>query len=176
MYRTNHVTVISTGQVEDAIACNLGNQVPEIKRRILAKQSRGNASTLIGKCAVFVGTHSVGNEKVGELSAVLLDVGEKFSTYTLTAPPELCGSQFASCVWRNELYVSRGTEEGTCLSRYITGNNEWEMLPQCEQGLQNHAMAAVDGNIYMLGGMHLRTKVAITCESLKKDIIIVCYP
>lgn len=71
------------------------------------------------------------------------------------------GLDFASCVWRNCLYVSGGAARPLRFCRYQPWSNTWQdfgdVLPE---GRLSHCMAAVDNRVYILGGFHRRTSGA----------------
>ena len=131
---------------------NLFNQSEDLKRQILARQDRVTSSPLIQKCVVVVGGCTEDDAILDELSAFRVEPGRHFGTYPLKPFPESCGIHFASCVWKNELYVSGGSKKGTFFAKYKPGFNDWEVLPDMTRGFQKHAMAAVNGNVYVTGG------------------------
>nr|KAG5700269.1 hypothetical protein BaRGS_022896 [Batillaria attramentaria] len=73
--------------------------------------------------------------------------------YSFKAVPEACGFNFATCKWRNELYVCGGSQNPTFFAKYKPGDDEWEVLPALPQGREGHVMVAVSGNIYVIGGL-----------------------
>ena len=137
------------------------NQQEDLKRQILAKQDRVAPSPLIQKCAVVVGGSTESGTVLDELSAFRVEPGTKFATYPLKPLPESFGVHFATCVWRNELYISGGTKEVTFFAKYKPGYDEWEVLPDMKLGLEKHVMAAIQGHIYVVGGFsELRKKTS----------------
>ena len=139
---------------------NLVNQNEDLKRQILARQDRVTSSPLIHKCVVVVGGCTEDDAILDELSAFRVEPGRHFGTYPLKPFPESCGIHFASCVWKNELYVSGGSKKGTFFAKYKPGFNDWEVLPDMTRGFQKHAMAAVNGNVYVIGGFGQEEKHA----------------
>lgn len=62
------------------------------------------------------------------------------------------GREFASCVYGNDIFVSGGSQKLDCLLRYRSENNEWYRCTSPVQGRRRHAMVALGGSIYVLGG------------------------
>ncbi|XP_025099944.1 kelch-like protein 35 [Pomacea canaliculata] len=74
--------------------------------------------------------------------------------YILASLPEDIGLDFASCTWNNAIYVSGGSQMRNFFAVYKAEDNEWELLPSLpDDGREKHAMAAVNSNIYVLGGL-----------------------
>ncbi|PVD27343.1 hypothetical protein C0Q70_12499 [Pomacea canaliculata] len=74
--------------------------------------------------------------------------------YILASLPEDIGLDFASCTWNNAIYVSGGSQMRNFFTVYKAEDNEWEVLPSLpDDGREKHAMAAVNSNIYVLGGL-----------------------
>ena len=115
---------------------------------------------MIHRCAVFVGGCASNEAPVQEVIAIRDDLTS--GPYTLAPLPEPCGVQAATCVWKNELYVSRGSKEGTVFLKYSAASNEWEKLPELKHGAENQAMAGANGRIYLIGGFNVLRKVPFT--------------
>ena len=137
---------------------NLVNQQEDLKHQILARQDRVATSPLIHKCAVVLGGCTGSATILDDLSAFRVEPGRHIGTYPLKPLPESCGIHFATCIWKNELYVSGGSKRGTFFAKYKSGYNDWEVLPGMTHGLENHVMAAVGGNIYVAGGLGMLKK------------------
>ena len=144
--------------INDAVSFNLVNQQEDLKLQILARQDRVATSPLIHKCAVVIGGCKESDAVLNELSAFRVEPGRILGTYPLKPPPESCGIHFATCVWKNELYVSGGSQRGTFFAKYKSCYNDWEVLPNMTYGFERHAMAAVNGNIYVVGGLSMLKK------------------
>ncbi|KAK7116792.1 kelch-like protein 6 [Littorina saxatilis] len=144
--------------INDAVSFNLVGQKQDLKRQILAQQDRVATSDLIHKCAVVVGGCTQDDKIVDEVWAFRADAAKPLRVYPLKSVPESCGIHFASCTWRNELYISGGTKEVTYFAKYKPGYDDWEVLPDMKHGFEKHAMAAVNGNIYVIGGLSLLRK------------------
>ena len=70
----------------------------------------------------------------------------------LAPAPVPLGRRFASCVWRNSLYVSGGDHAPHSFLAYRPWLNQWERLCDLPFQRQGHCMVAVDNAVYALGG------------------------
>lgn len=105
------------------------------------------------ECAVLVGGCTEKVKECTNVTAIPINVKGHYKVHNLKPLPESCGLGFATCVWRNELYVSGGSSNKTFFAVYSPGNNEWEKLTVLPHGLEMHSMVAIDWKIYVLGGM-----------------------
>ncbi|XP_076443900.1 kelch-like protein 24a isoform X2 [Babylonia areolata] len=142
-------------KVHEAVSFNLQDQTPELRRQILAKQDRVTESPLVKKCAVVLACL---NEDVSAMSAFHVEPEETFYSFPMECSPEAFHFQFTTCVHRNELYVSRGTKQKTVLTKYVPGNNDWEILPPLEFGVEKHSMSAVGDRLFLIGGSRMCKK------------------
>ncbi|XP_025101864.1 uncharacterized protein LOC112568672 [Pomacea canaliculata] len=69
----------------------------------------------------------------------------------------------------NEVYVSGGSKLPTFFAVYKPGDNEWEVLPSLpDEGREQHAMAAINSSIYVLGG---RQKTADGEKTISSSVL-----
>ncbi|XP_025102077.1 kelch-like protein 24 isoform X3 [Pomacea canaliculata] len=77
--------------------------------------------------------------------------------YNLAPVPQNTGWHYATCTWRNELYLSGGNLLPTFFAVYRPCDNQWSVLPAFDDddffGREKHSLAAVNDNIYILGGL-----------------------
>nr|KAG5686854.1 hypothetical protein BaRGS_003544 [Batillaria attramentaria] len=73
--------------------------------------------------------------------------------YRLKSAPDGLRVNFATCVWKNELYVSGGFDQSRLFAVYKPGDNQWDILPQMLKGREKHCMAALNWNVYVIGGL-----------------------
>ncbi|PVD27342.1 hypothetical protein C0Q70_12498 [Pomacea canaliculata] len=127
------------------------------QQRILAQQSVKVNLPEIQSRAVLLG----GVTRTGHSLQRILAFGLQDTILThrdLEPIPEATGPHFASCTWRNEVYLSGGTLMPKFFAVYKPRDNQWQVLPDLTgQGLEKHPMAAVNSCIYVLGGMEKRT-------------------
>ena len=122
--------------INDAVSFNLVNQNEDLKRQILARQDRVTSSPLIHKCAVVVGGCTEDDAILDELSAFRVEPGRHFGTYPLKPFPESCGIHFASCVWKNELYVSGGSKKRHLFCQVQTRLQRLGSTPRYDTGIR----------------------------------------
>lgn len=78
---------------------------------------------------------------------------KQYDIYTLSSVPWTRGNAgFAACIWRNDVYVSGGSDKPTSFVVYCPGTGKWETLADLPQSRQNHIMAAVNSKFFILGG------------------------
>lgn len=87
---------------------------------------------------------------------------DRLKFHDLRSPSITTGRHFASCMWRNDVYLSGDKH----FFVYKPGNNKWEVLPDLPVGerRRKHSMSAVNSNIYVLGGCNTK------CSILKYSI------
>nr|KAG5686342.1 hypothetical protein BaRGS_021961 [Batillaria attramentaria] len=73
--------------------------------------------------------------------------------YRLKPAPDGLRVNFATCVWKNELYVGGGFDQSRLFAVYKPGDNQWDILPQMLKGREKHCMAALNWNVYVIGGL-----------------------
>lgn len=125
-----------------------------MQRQILARQHKQAPSTLFRPCAVYIGGCSTSAvQPLQQVLSLPLDIKEQTVPYILQELPESCGVHFATCVWKNELYVSGGSMQPSFFAVYRPGEGKWEKLGDLPEGRQGHSMTAVSWKIYVLGGV-----------------------
>lgn len=124
-----------------------------VRRKALAQQSLPLWTNEIQYRVVMFGGYEVPENAMK--SVFVLYPGDNFSTrYSLSPLPDDNGLDFASCALNNQVYVSGGSQLPTFFAVYKPGDNEWEMLPSLPgEGRERHVMAAMNSNVFVLGGL-----------------------
>lgn len=95
---------------------------------------------------------------------------DRLEFHNLRSPSITTGKYIASCMWRNEVYLSGDKH----FIVYKPDNNQWEVLPDLPDGKRKrkHSMSAVNSNIYVLGGRDNVRQCGndIQCSILKYSI------
>ncbi|KAK7487800.1 hypothetical protein BaRGS_00020941 [Batillaria attramentaria] len=110
-------------------------------------------SHIMTKCVVLLGGCTEVDKPLVDVVCLPVSASKPYKGYSFKAVPEACGFNFATCKWRNELYVCGGSQNPTFFAKYKPGDDEWEVLPALPQGREGHVMVAVSGNIYVIGGL-----------------------
>ncbi|XP_033732436.1 kelch-like protein 24 [Pecten maximus] len=98
---------------------------------------------------VIIGGYNAIGDKVSDLLAYSF---QQKRWCTLTQLPIVLGREFASCAYGNDIFVSGGSQRLDILLRYRSENNDWYRCTSLVQGRRRHAMVAVGGSIYVIGG------------------------
>lgn len=98
---------------------------------------------------VIMGGYNAIGDKVTDLLAYSF---QQKRWCSLTQLPIVLGREFATCVYGNDIFVSGGSQKLDILLRYRSENNDWYRCTSLVQGRRRHAMAAVGGSIYVIGG------------------------
>ncbi|XP_069119412.1 kelch-like protein 24 [Argopecten irradians] len=98
---------------------------------------------------VIIGGYNAIGDKVSDLLAYSFHQ-ERWCT--LTQLPIVLGREFATCAYGNDIFVSGGSQRLDVLLRYRSENNDWYRCTSLNQGRRRHAMVAVGGSIYVIGG------------------------
>lgn len=98
---------------------------------------------------IVLGGYNNQSEKVVDVFAYSYSLQQWFFLTPLIFP---LGREFASCVYGNDIFVSGGSQKLDCLLRYRSENNEWYRCTSPVQGRRRHAMVALGGSIFVLGG------------------------
>ncbi|XP_025103223.1 ectoderm-neural cortex protein 1-like isoform X1 [Pomacea canaliculata] len=119
-----------------------------IQMQILAQQTVKLQLPDIAPCCVAIGVKTEMNSSPQGIYTI--------STKTccpLAPVPKNPGLHFASCTWQNAIYLSGGVTQPNFFAVYRPGDNQWQELPDLPgNGRAQHAMAAVNSCIYVIGG------------------------
>ncbi|KAK3095759.1 hypothetical protein FSP39_018672 [Pinctada imbricata] len=73
--------------------------------------------------------------------------------FSLASLPYDPGIEFASCTYQNDIYINGGGSMQKCLLWYDCDKNKWDQTMTCMQyGRRRHAIVAVTGALYAIGG------------------------
>ncbi|KAK7487915.1 hypothetical protein BaRGS_00020816 [Batillaria attramentaria] len=127
-----------------------------IKTEILARQDKRVPESSVQSVLVTVEIPCTEDESgFPAMKAVVLDSGELTAeTKPLPSLPCSMRRHFATCVLRNELYLSgRGKyAHSDNFFVYNAGSNAWKTLESLPEPRQKHAMVAVSSDIFVLAG------------------------
>lgn len=76
----------------------------------------------------------------------------KDAEYKLASIPEEPGACYAVCCNNNDVYLSGGYLGQKRIMRYVSTENKWQACADMAEGRWGHSMAAVAGNVYVIGG------------------------
>lgn len=62
------------------------------------------------------------------------------------------GIEFATCTYNSDIYITGGGSMQNCLLKYDHNKNVWTQLNTMRHGRRRHAMVAVTGFLYVMGG------------------------
>ena len=97
---------------------------------------------------IIGGYNSTGDKMVDILTFSFL----QHKWFKLTPLPYVLGREFASCVYGNDIFVSGGSQKPEGLLRFRSDINDWYKGTSLIRSRRRHAMVAVGGSIYILGG------------------------
>ncbi|KAK7487949.1 hypothetical protein BaRGS_00020850 [Batillaria attramentaria] len=139
------------------------------RREILARQDKRVTSAEVDMHVVAIG--GVGTDGRSTRTVRIVETDNK----TEDKPRQLemldvdPGIGFATCVWRNELYISGGSKKPEMFKVYNSGADAWKSLPNLLQRRKGHAIVAVGWNIYILGGEEAATVSSCLEETDEED-------
>ncbi|OWF54667.1 kelch-like protein 24 [Mizuhopecten yessoensis] len=123
---------------------------------LLARRPEFNSSRIafrqfsnLEEVLVIIGGYNAVGDKVSDLLAYSF---QQERWCTLTQLPIVLGREFATCAYGNDIFVSGGSQRLDILLRYRSENNDWYRCTSLIQGRRRHAMVAVGGSIYVIGG------------------------
>ncbi|ESO92912.1 hypothetical protein LOTGIDRAFT_190432, partial [Lottia gigantea] len=135
-----------TQAVDDAIKCHL---IPTEKKNMVMRQRTIRDVKKYRRVTVVLGGCITDCESLNNMSC-WDDVS--LSWYSLSSIPQHLGTDFASCVLENKIYVSGGSKGFDSVFCYDPADNTWSNLPKLIVGREAHAMVAVGSTLYILGG------------------------
>ncbi|XP_033726029.1 kelch-like protein 6 isoform X1 [Pecten maximus] len=72
--------------------------------------------------------------------------------YEIAPLPFDPGIEFATCTYKSDIYITGGGSMQNCLLKYDYNKNKWTQLCTMKSGRRRHAMVAVTGYLYVMGG------------------------
>ncbi|XP_025100530.1 kelch-like protein 24 isoform X3 [Pomacea canaliculata] len=142
----------------EAVTYHLEGNVPgddKVKQDILSRQCNVSENSDLFRGVLILGGSSDDGEFFETLKAFSIPDSDQtdYDIHTLSSVPWTRGNAgLAACVWRNDVYVSGGSDKPTSFVVYRPGTGKWETLADLPHSRQNHIMAAVNSKFFILGG------------------------
>lgn len=126
--------------------------LPARQQDICNKQTRYRLSSGTEEVVVLLGgCESTTPPYIRSLQVICYSFQSK-EWFELSALPYDPGIEFASCTYKNDIFVSGGGSMQNCLLRYDADKNKWVQMATMKSGRRRHSVVAVTGGLYALGG------------------------